>query len=69
MTRSMMFMSALGLTAVLTAALLEVDQAPDMKPTLEDLLITRFVATRPEDFRVFLERQRAAEAAGYPRLA
>ena len=53
----------------LTAALLEVDQAPDMKPTLEDLLLTRFVATRPEDFRVFLERQRAAEAAGYPRLA
>jgi ABC-type phosphate/phosphonate transport system substrate-binding protein len=53
----------------LTAALLEVDQAPDMKPTLEDLLLTRFVPTRPEDFRVFLERQRAAEAAGYPKLA
>jgi ABC-type phosphate/phosphonate transport system substrate-binding protein len=53
----------------LTAALLEVDQVPDMKPTLEDLLLTRFVSTRPEDFRVFLERQRAAEAAGYPRLA
>ena len=41
----------------------------DMKPTLEDLLLTRFVPTRPEDFRVFLERQRAAEAAGYPKLA
>ena len=53
----------------LTAALLEVDQVPDMKPTLEDLLLTRFVSTRPEDFRVFLERQRAAEAAGYPKLA
>jgi ABC-type phosphate/phosphonate transport system substrate-binding protein len=53
----------------LTAALLEVDQAPDMKPTLEDALLTRFVPTRPEDFRVFLERQRAAEAAGYPKLA
>ena len=41
----------------------------DMRPTLEDLLLTRFVPTRPEDFRVFLERQRAAEAAGYPMLA
>jgi hypothetical protein len=40
-----------------------------MKPTLEDLLLTRFVPTRPEDFRVFLERQRAAEAAGYSKLA
>jgi ABC-type phosphate/phosphonate transport system substrate-binding protein len=53
----------------LTAALLEADQAPEMKATLEDLLLTRFVATRPEDFRVFLDRQRAAEAAGYPKLA
>jgi len=53
----------------LTAALLGADQAPEMKATLEDLLLTRFVATRPEDFRVFLERQRAAEAAGYPKLA
>jgi hypothetical protein len=32
-------------------------------------VFTRFVPTRPEDFRVFLERQRAAEAAGYPKLA
>src|SRR6266851_4968241 len=53
----------------LTAALLGADQAPEMKATLEDLLLTRFVATRPEDFRVFLDRQRAAEAAGYPKLA
>ncbi len=40
-----------------------------MKPTLDDLLLARFVATRPDDFRVFLDRQRAAEAAGYPKLA
>lgn len=53
----------------LTAALLEVDQFPEMKPILDDLLLTRFVATRPEHFRVFLDRERAAEAAGYPRLA
>jgi ABC-type phosphate/phosphonate transport system substrate-binding protein len=53
----------------LTAALLEVEHAPEMKLVLEDLLLTRFVATRAEDFRVFLDRQQAAEAAGYPRLA
>ncbi len=40
-----------------------------MKPTLDDLLLARFVATRPDDFRVFLDRQRAAETAGYPKLA
>ncbi len=53
----------------LTTALLEVDHAPEMKPTLDDLLLTRFVATWPDDFRVFLGRQRAAETAGYPKLA
>ncbi len=53
----------------LTTALLEVDHAPEMKPTLGDLLLTRFVATWPDDFRVFLGRQRAAETAGYPKLA
>jgi len=53
----------------LTTALLEVGHAPEMKPTLDDLLLTRFVATWPDDFRVFLDRQRAAETAGYPKLA
>jgi len=53
----------------LTAALLELDQVPPMQATLEDLLLARFVPTRPEDFGVFLERQRAAETAGYPKLA
>jgi hypothetical protein len=55
---------------------LDVMDAADPTP-LDDLwqrddlgcVFTRFVPTRPEDFRVFLERQRAAEAAGYPKLA
>jgi len=36
---------------------------------LADLLLTRSVATRREDFRGFLDRQRAAGAVGYPKLA
>jgi len=37
--------------------------------TLDELLLSRFVRVAPGDFDVFLERQRAAEAAGYARLA
>jgi hypothetical protein len=29
----------------------------------------RFVRVNPADLEVFLDRQRAAEAAGYPKLA
>ncbi|HEY2992188.1 MAG TPA: PhnD/SsuA/transferrin family substrate-binding protein [Methylomirabilota bacterium] len=53
----------------LTAALLEAGAAADIAPTMDELLLARFVLVRPEDLDVFLERQRAAEAAGYPRLA
>jgi ABC-type phosphate/phosphonate transport system substrate-binding protein len=53
----------------LTQALLAAHTAPEVAPTLDELLITRFVSVEPRGFDVFLERQRAAEAAGYPRLA
>jgi ABC-type phosphate/phosphonate transport system substrate-binding protein len=53
----------------LTTALLSVHEAPEMRPTLDDLLLARFVAVAPEDFQVFLDRAGAAEAAGYPKLA
>jgi len=53
----------------LTAALLSAHEAPEIRSTLDALLLTRFVRTAPADFEVFLDRQRAAEAAGYPKLA
>src|SRR5262249_11397573 len=53
----------------LTAALLQAHTMPELKATLDDVLISRFVRVEPADFEVFLERERAAEAAGYPRLA
>jgi hypothetical protein len=55
--------------AKLTRALLDAHTAPELAATLEELLIARFAAVEPGDFEVFLERQRAAEAAGYPKLA
>ena len=53
----------------LIGALREVEAAPELAQTLDELLLKRFVTVKPGDFEVFLERQRAAEAAGYPRLA
>jgi ABC-type phosphate/phosphonate transport system substrate-binding protein len=53
----------------LTDALLEAHTMPELAPTLDELLLARFVRVNPADFEVFLERQRAAEAAGYPKLA
>lgn len=53
----------------LTAALLSAHQAPELGPTLEDLLLRRFDPVAPEAFDVLLDWQRQAEAAGYPRLA
>jgi ABC-type phosphate/phosphonate transport system substrate-binding protein len=52
----------------LTAALLSAHEVPEVRPMLDDLLLTRFVTVGPEDFQVFLHRERAAEAAGYPKL-
>jgi ABC-type phosphate/phosphonate transport system substrate-binding protein len=53
----------------MTRALLEVHTAPEMTETLDELLLSRFVRVQPANLEVFLERQRAAEAAGYPKLA
>ena len=51
-----------------TQALLAVEGAPEMASTLDELLLSRFVRVRPDDFEVFLERERAAETAGYSKL-
>ncbi|HEY3100015.1 MAG TPA: PhnD/SsuA/transferrin family substrate-binding protein [Methylomirabilota bacterium] len=53
----------------LTDALVEAHTRPELRPTLDALLLSRFVRVAPPDFDVFLERQRAAEAAGYAKLA
>jgi ABC-type phosphate/phosphonate transport system substrate-binding protein len=53
----------------LAAALLEADTAPEMKPVMEDLLLRRFARVSDRDFDVMLEQQRAADAAGYPKIA
>jgi ABC-type phosphate/phosphonate transport system substrate-binding protein len=53
----------------LTAALLEVHRAPEMAATLDELLLARFVPAEAGVFDVMVERQHAAERAGYPRLA
>ena len=43
--------------------------AADARPLLDDVLLARFDRVTPADFDVFLERDRAARDAGYPRLA
>jgi ABC-type phosphate/phosphonate transport system substrate-binding protein len=53
----------------LTAALVGAHEAPEIRSTLDALLLARFARVAPADFQVFLDRQRAAEAAGYPKLA
>ncbi len=53
----------------LTATLLEAHQDPTLAPSMKALLLARFVEAAPAGFEVFLDRQRAAEAAGYPALA
>jgi ABC-type phosphate/phosphonate transport system substrate-binding protein len=55
--------------ARLTAALVSAHEAPELRATLDDLLLARFVRVAAGDFQVFLDRERAAEAAGYPKLA
>jgi ABC-type phosphate/phosphonate transport system substrate-binding protein len=52
----------------LTGALLQAHEAPAMKPVLEELLLLRFARVEDAAFQLFLDWQRAAEAAGYPRL-
>ena len=53
----------------LTDALLSAHRASELKTTLDELLIARFAEPDPGAFDVMVERQRQAEAAGYPRLA
>jgi ABC-type phosphate/phosphonate transport system substrate-binding protein len=53
----------------LTDALLAAHDAPELSETFAALLLSRFVRVRAVDLEVFLERQREAEARGYPRLA
>ena len=55
--------------ARLIEALLAVHTAPEMAATLDELLLARFVRADASGFGVMVERQRAAERAGYPRLA
>jgi ABC-type phosphate/phosphonate transport system substrate-binding protein len=52
----------------ITAALCSIHQAAGMAGTLDELLLARFVRVEPEAFEIFLERERAAEAAGYAKL-
>jgi ABC-type phosphate/phosphonate transport system substrate-binding protein len=53
----------------IAAALVDAHTAPEIRGTLDDLLLARFVRVEPAAFEVFLDRQRAAEAAGYAKLA
>jgi len=53
----------------LTATLLEAHEDPALAESLQSLLLARFVEATPAGYEVFLDRQRAAEAAGYPALA
>jgi ABC-type phosphate/phosphonate transport system substrate-binding protein len=51
------------------AALVSAHEAPEIRATLDELLLSRFARVTPGDFQVFLDREQAAEAAGYPKLA
>jgi|SRR5215475_10248581 len=53
----------------LARALTEAHRAADARPLLDDLLLSRFDRVSPADFAVFLDRERAARDAGYPKLA
>jgi ABC-type phosphate/phosphonate transport system substrate-binding protein len=53
----------------LTRALIEAHDAADARPLLDDLLLARFDCVSPADFDIFLDRERAARDAGYPKLA
>jgi ABC-type phosphate/phosphonate transport system substrate-binding protein len=53
----------------LTRAFLKTDRAPELRPLLDALVISRFAAVQVADYAVLLERATAAEAAGYARIA
>jgi ABC-type phosphate/phosphonate transport system substrate-binding protein len=52
----------------LTAALVAAHEAGELKPVMDDLLLSRFERVAESDFDVFLDWQRRAESAGYSRL-
>ena len=58
-----------GARGRLTRALTEAHGAADARPLLDELLLARFDRVTPADFAVFLDRERAARDAGYPKLA
>lgn len=53
----------------LVEALATAHRAADACPLLDDVLLARFDRVTVADFEVFLERDRAARDAGYPKLA
>src|SRR5881296_712385 len=53
----------------LAAALVEAHTVPELRATLDELLLSRFVRVDPRDFDIFLERESGAEAAGYAKHA
>jgi ABC-type phosphate/phosphonate transport system substrate-binding protein len=58
-----------GARGRLTRALTEAHCAAAARPLLDDLLVARFDRVTPADFEVFLDRERGARYAGYPKLA
>lgn len=52
----------------ITEALLSAHEASELKVVMEELLLRRFAPVEDASFQVFLDWQRAAEAAGYPKL-
>ena len=53
----------------LIEALVNAHRSPEISGTLEALLLVRFVRVEEPDFQVFLDRERAAKEADYPRLS
>ena len=53
----------------LIEALVGAHRAAEARPLLDDVLLLRFDRVSPGDFEIFLERERAARDAGYPKLA
>ena len=53
----------------LIEALVGAHRAAEARLLLDDVLLLRFDRVSPGDFEIFLERERAARDAGYPKLA
>ena len=55
--------------ARLADALVTAHESREARSLLDDVLLARFDRVTPSEFEVFLERDRAAREAGYPKLA